>query len=230
MNNLSIMTDEEIKEIKALLKANVKYDKKHQEYNVNKKIQKKDTTDVLTQVCILYNNSIKKNNTVMAEPIQNQNNNTIDILSNQIKLLQNQVEFLTDQIRTKDKLIDSQLVIAKQQQAPPPQQQDNDNNDNNDNPKIKDSVTYKLLEEENIKLKKQVEKQANILQRNMKDKNELGDRNEQLREQCGELGRKIEQLEIQLDRHGIKKPKKQLSSFDLLEQFDDLKEFESDED
>lgn len=229
MNNLSIMMDDEVKEIKALLKANVKYDKKHQEYNVNKKIQKKDTTDVLTQVCILYNNSIKKNNTVMAEPIQNQNNNTIDILSNQIKLLQNQVEFLTDQIRTKDKIIDTQLSVVKQapQQAPPPQQ---DNNDNNDNSRIKDSVTYKLLEEENIKLNKQVEKQSNILRKYMKEKTELGDRNEQLRDQCGTLGRKIEQLEIQLDRAGIKKPEKHLSSFDLLGDYDDLKEFESDED
>ena len=229
MNNLSIMMDDEVKEIKALLKANVKYDKKHQEYNVNKKIQKKDTTDVLTQVCILYNNSVKKNNTVIAEPIQNQNNNTIDILSNQIKLLQNQVEFLTDQIRTKDKVMESQLLIAKQQ-APPPQQPPPQQQDNNDNSRIKDSVTYKLLEEENIKLKKQVEKQVNILQRNMTEKNELGDRNEQLKEQCGSLGRKIEQLEIQMERHGIKKPDKQLSSYDLLGDFSDLKEFESDED
>jgi len=33
-----------------------------------------------------------------------------------------------------------------------------------------------------------------------------------------------------MNRHGIKKPDKQLSSYDLLVDYDDLKEFDSDED
>ena len=227
MNNLFIMNDDEVKEIKALLKQNVKYEKKHKEYNTNRKLQQKDTTDVFTQVCILYNNAIKQNSTVMAQPVSpNQSSNqqpTIDILHSQIKLLQTQLEFLTDQIRVKDK----QLEITRAQPqthvtpvTPPAGPPEVTTTDDSSSTKIKDSMTYKLIEEENIKLKNQVEKQQKILQRTTDEKVEWQNKYNNQLDICADKSVKIDNLEIQLKQLGVEPSKKSLSAFDDLPDYD----------
>ena len=226
MNNLFIMNDDEVKEIKALLKQNVKYEKKHKEYNTNRKLQQKDTSDVFTQVCILYNNAIKQNSTVMAQPVSpNQSPNqqpTIDILHSQIKLLQTQLEFLTDQIRVKDK----QLEINRAQPTPitpavtPVITPAVTPTDDDSSTKIKDSMTYKLIEEENIKLKNQVEKQQKILQRTTDEKVDWMNKYNNQLDICADKSVKIDELERQLKELGFEPSEKSLSSFDLLEEYD----------
>ena len=228
MNNLFIMNDDEVKEIKALLKQNVKYEKKHKEYNTNRKLQQKDTTDVFTQVCILYNNAIKQNSTVMAQPVSpNQSPNqqpTIDILHSQIKLLQTQLEFLTDQIRVKDKQLEMTRALPQTHvthvtpPAGPPEV--TTTTDDSSSTKIKDSMTYKLIEEENIKLKNQVEKQQKILQRTTDEKVEWQNKYNNQLDICADKSVKIDELERQLKELGFEPSEKSLSSFDLLEEYD----------
>jgi len=215
------MNDDEVKEIKALLKQNVKYEKKHKEYNTNRKLQQKDTSDVFTQVCILYNNAIKQNSTVMAQPVSpNQSPNqqpTIDILHSQIKLLQTQLEFLTDQIRVKDK----QLEITRAQPQTPvtpvitPSVTTDDSST-----KIKDSMTYKLIEEENIKLKNQVEKQQKILHRTTEEKVEWMNKYNNQLDICADKSVKIDNLEIQLKQLGFEPSEKSLSAIDDIPDYD----------
>ena len=225
MNNLFIMNDDEVKEIKALLKQNVKYEKKHKEYNTNRKLQQKDTSDVFTQVCILYNNAIKQNSTVMAQPVSpNQSPNqqpTIDILHSQIKLLQTQLEFLTDQIRVKDK----QLEITRAQPqtpavTPSPSETPSVTTDDSSSTKIKDSMTYKLIEEENIKLKNQVEKQQKILHRTTEEKVEWMNKYNNQLDICADKSVKIDNLEIQLKQLGFEPSEKSLSVIDDLPDYD----------
>lgn len=230
MNNLFIMNDDEVKEIKALLKQNVKYEKKHKEYNTNRKLQQRDTTDVFTQVCILYNNAIKQNSTVMAQPVSpNQSPNqqpTIDILHSQINILHSQLEFLTDQIRVKDK----QLEITRAQPTPvtpavTPAVTTNDESST----KIKDSMTYKLIEEENIKLKNQVEKQQKILHRTTEEKVEWMNKYKLVDSLVEDKSVTIKNLERQLKELGFDPSEKLLSAIDDLPDYDTDSDNYSDE-
>jgi len=227
------MNDDEVKEIKALLKQNVKYEKKHKEYNTNRKLQQKDTTDVFTQVCILYNNAIKQNSTVMAQPVSpNQSPNqqpTIDILHSQIKLLQTQLEFLTDQIRVKDK----QLEITRAQPTPSPSETPavtpSVTTDDSSSTKIKDSMTYKLIEEENIKLKNQVEKQQKILHRTTEEKVEWMNKYKLVDSLVEDKSVTIKNLERQLKELGFDPSEKLLSAIDDLPDYDTDSDNYSDE-